>query len=198
MFQKGFFLGIVVTMLVGAIVIIALLYKENRKLKSGKPATPTVSVPPDVGIKEGDAEPVPDGNATEGESAEEEAAEKKSVYPDASGIPIDWICSVYKLKNSWVNEIATANLLQIKLYGNLGKVVVIANCKFIDKETEGFRLILEDPYGTIKTELIPTKTIPESEVNKLIGNILIVDGVSENKKFKVKRIRKSAYAKKCI
>jgi len=206
MIQKDFFMGVIVTMLVGAIVAIVLLVKENLRLKSAKTATPTASISSNGGAKEGVSNTSVSGtNNTKNKTSSQDCSNKKNVYPDATGIPIDWYGSVYTLKNSWVNELATANLLQIKTYGNLGEVVVIANCKLVEPRQDGYRLILEDPYDTIRTELIPTARVTARDgkfdhdtVNGFIGNILIIRGISKEGKFTVKEIKKSCYTKKII
>lgn len=198
MLQKDFYIGVIATMLVGAIVVITLLIKENRRLKSdNKVIISTASNSHDNSIKESTSDsPETSSDSTKKEAPNQECPDKKKAYPDASCIPLEWFDTVYKLKNDWVNKIATANLLQIKTFANLGEIVVIANCKFVYKKSDGFMLILEDPYDTIKTEPISSSKIPEEAVDSFVGNILILDGVSLDNKFKVKRIRKTNFTKK--
>lgn len=193
---KDFFLGVFATLLVVAAIIVALLTKENRSLKYKKTAESPSDNSKSFESKEGDDS----AKEVRADSMEEEVSSKtkKQAYPDASGIPVEWYDSVYKLNNKYVNDFATANLMQVKLKGNLGQVRVIANCKMIDNSSAGYRLILEDPYDTIKAEPILKEKIPESVINDFLSNIVEIVGISQNNKFKITNIRKSLYKRKCI
>lgn len=185
-----FLLGVLVTSLCGSIFIILKQRKEIEELKQhSRPASPFNSSV----NNEGDVCPI----KNDIEEDDDNETDSKDAYPGPTLIPIDWIDSIYRHKNDWVNSIVTANLIQIKHY-DLNKVTILANCKLIEPRKEGYVLVLEDPYAIVKTKPIPYGNIPDAEVQNFIGFILLINGIANGGGIKVESIKKQIYTRSII